>query len=128
MRRMSRAGRHRGARPAPCFRALGALLSAQERGIDPVCGGAPGAAQRLRHGCAGRAACGRGAAAPRRRRRAQVAKREWMESVRLVFDYFCERTLRSFVELRESSVVWNYKYADVEFGRLQARARARGLR
>ncbi len=52
-----------------------------------------------------------------------MAKREWMESVRLVFDYFCERTPRSFVELRESSVVWNYKYADVEFGRLQARAR-----
>ena len=44
-----------------------------------------------------------------------------MESVRLVFDYFCERTPRSFVESRESSVVWNYKYADVEFGRLQVR-------
>ena len=28
---------------------------------------------------------------------------------------------RSFVELRMTSVVWNYKYADVEFGRLQAR-------
>ena len=28
---------------------------------------------------------------------------------------------RSFVELRKTSVVWNYKYADVEFGRLQAR-------
>lgn len=56
--------------------------------------------------------------------RAQVAKREWMESVRLVFDYFCERTPRSFVESRESSVVWNYKYADVEFGRLQVRVRA----
>ena len=55
--------------------------------------------------------------------RAQVAKREWMESVRLVFDYFCERTPRSFVETRDSSVVWNYKYADVEFGRLQARMR-----
>lgn len=44
-----------------------------------------------------------------------------MESVQLVFDYFCERTPRSFVELRHTSVVWNYKYADVEFGRLQAR-------
>ena len=31
--------------------------------------------------------------------------------------YMC----RSFVELRKTSVVWNYKYADVEFGRLQAR-------
>ena len=46
-----------------------------------------------------------------------------MESVRLVFDYFCERTPRSFVETRDSSVVWNYKYADVEFGRLQVRMR-----
>lgn len=34
-----------------------------------------------------------------------------MESVQLVFDYFCERTPRSFVEARETSVVWNYKYA-----------------
>lgn len=51
----------------------------------------------------------------------QVSKKDWMESVQLVFDYFCERTPRSFVELRETSVVWNYKYADVEFGRLQAR-------
>lgn len=25
------------------------------------------------------------------------------------------------MELRKTSVVWNYKYADVEFGRLQAR-------
>lgn len=47
--------------------------------------------------------------------------KEWMESVQLVFDYFCERTPRSFVETRETSLVWNYKYADVEFGRLQAR-------
>jgi len=26
---------------------------------------------------------------------------------------------RSFVEARETSLVWNYKHADVEFGRLQ---------
>ncbi|CAK0785345.1 Trehalose-6-P synthase/phosphatase complex synthase subunit [Coccomyxa viridis] len=51
----------------------------------------------------------------------EVSKKDWMESVQLVFDYFCERTPRSFVELRKTSVVWNYKYADVEFGRLQAR-------
>ncbi|KAL0043722.1 hypothetical protein WJX82_000124 [Trebouxia sp. C0006] len=51
----------------------------------------------------------------------EVPKKEWMESVQLVFDYFCERTPRSFVEARETSVIWNYKYADVEFGRLQAR-------
>ena len=46
---------------------------------------------------------------------------EWVESVQLVFDYFCERTPRSYVEARETSLVWNYKYADVEFGRVQAR-------
>nr|AAD00829.1 SL-TPS/P [Selaginella lepidophylla] len=46
---------------------------------------------------------------------------DWLESVQLVFDYFCERTPRSFVETRETSLVWNYKYADVEFGRVQAR-------
>lgn len=46
---------------------------------------------------------------------------EWMESVKLVFDYFSERTPRSYVEVRETSLVWNFKYADVEFGRVQAR-------
>ncbi|KAL4855450.1 hypothetical protein ACK3TF_003986 [Chlorella vulgaris] len=46
---------------------------------------------------------------------------EWKESVQLVFEYFCERTPRSFVEQRGTSLVWNYKYADVEFGRIQAR-------
>jgi trehalose 6-phosphate synthase/phosphatase len=44
-----------------------------------------------------------------------------MESVTMVLDYFCERTPRSFVEARETSVVWNFKHADMEFGRLQAR-------
>ncbi|GAX74440.1 hypothetical protein CEUSTIGMA_g1889.t1 [Chlamydomonas eustigma] len=47
--------------------------------------------------------------------------RDWMEAVQLVLDYFCERTPRSFVETRETSLVWNYKYADMEFGRTQAR-------
>eukprot|EP00240_Pyramimonas_obovata_P000164 CAMPEP_0118931200 /NCGR_PEP_ID=MMETSP1169-20130426/7621_1 /TAXON_ID=36882 /ORGANISM="Pyramimonas obovata, Strain CCMP722" /LENGTH=1226 /DNA_ID=CAMNT_0006873671 /DNA_START=433 /DNA_END=4113 /DNA_ORIENTATION=- len=46
---------------------------------------------------------------------------DWLESVQLVFDYFCERTPRSFVETRETSLVWNYKYADPEFGMIQAR-------
>ena len=45
----------------------------------------------------------------------------WAASVQLVFDYFCERTPRSFVESRETSLVWNYQYADVEFGRNQAK-------
>ncbi|CAL1366843.1 unnamed protein product [Linum trigynum] len=46
---------------------------------------------------------------------------EWVDSVKQVFEYFMERTLRSHYELRDTSLVWNYKYADVEFGRLQAR-------
>lgn len=50
-----------------------------------------------------------------------VQRKEWMDSVGLVFDYFRERTPRSFVEAREASIVWNYRSADIEFGRLQAR-------
>ncbi|CAI0409282.1 unnamed protein product [Linum tenue] len=46
---------------------------------------------------------------------------EWVDSVKQVFEYFTERTPRSHIELRDTSLVWNYKYADVEFGRLQAR-------
>eukprot|EP00899_Mesostigma_viride_P018962 jgi/Mesvir1/27067/Mv20760-RA.1 len=46
---------------------------------------------------------------------------EWKESVQLVMDYFCDRTPRSFLQERETSLVWNYRNADVEFGRLQAR-------
>uniref|UniRef100_A0A7N0RES1 alpha,alpha-trehalose-phosphate synthase (UDP-forming) n=1 Tax=Kalanchoe fedtschenkoi TaxID=63787 RepID=A0A7N0RES1_KALFE len=46
---------------------------------------------------------------------------DWVDSVKHVFEYFTERTPRSHFEVRETSVVWNYKYADIEFGRLQAR-------
>ncbi|KAF2931664.1 alpha,alpha-trehalose-phosphate synthase [UDP-forming] 1 [Oryza sativa Japonica Group] len=46
---------------------------------------------------------------------------DWVDSVKNVFEYFTERTPRSHFEHRETSFVWNYKYADVEFGRLQAR-------
>uniref|UniRef100_A0A2P2MBP6 Trehalose-6-phosphate synthase-1 n=2 Tax=Rhizophora mucronata TaxID=61149 RepID=A0A2P2MBP6_RHIMU len=46
---------------------------------------------------------------------------EWADSVKHVFDYFRERTPRSHFEQRETSLVWNYKYADAEFGKLQAR-------
>ncbi|XP_057465085.1 alpha,alpha-trehalose-phosphate synthase [UDP-forming] 1-like isoform X1 [Actinidia eriantha] len=46
---------------------------------------------------------------------------DWVDSVKHVFEYFTERTPRSHFELRETSLSWNYKYADVEFGRLQAR-------
>ncbi|XP_038998490.1 alpha,alpha-trehalose-phosphate synthase [UDP-forming] 1-like isoform X2 [Hibiscus syriacus] len=46
---------------------------------------------------------------------------EWVDSVKHVFEYFRDRTPRSHFDFRETSLVWNYKYADVEFGRLQAR-------
>ncbi|XVE88288.1 hypothetical protein DITRI_Ditri19aG0057700 [Diplodiscus trichospermus] len=46
---------------------------------------------------------------------------DWVDSVKHVFEYFTVRTPRSHFQLRETSVLWNYKYADVEFGRLQAR-------
>ncbi|GMY33479.1 alpha,alpha-trehalose-phosphate synthase [UDP-forming] 1-like [Fagus crenata] len=46
---------------------------------------------------------------------------EWVDSVKHVLEYFTERTPRSHFEPRDTSLVWNYKYADVEFGRLQAR-------
>ncbi|KAL5716529.1 Trehalose-6-P synthase/phosphatase complex synthase subunit [Ranunculus cassubicifolius] len=46
---------------------------------------------------------------------------DWVDSVKHVFEYFTERTPRSHYELRETSLVWNYKYADADFGRLQAR-------
>ncbi|KAL4562176.1 hypothetical protein LXL04_034370 [Taraxacum kok-saghyz] len=46
---------------------------------------------------------------------------DWLDSVKHVFEYFTERTPRSQFELRETSLVWNYKYADIEFGRLQAK-------
>ncbi|MED6171675.1 threalose-6-phosphate phosphatase [Stylosanthes scabra] len=46
---------------------------------------------------------------------------EWVDSVKHVFEYFRDRTPRSRFEEREASLVWNYKHADVEFGRVQAR-------
>ncbi|XWS19763.1 hypothetical protein CRYUN_Cryun31cG0045000 [Craigia yunnanensis] len=51
----------------------------------------------------------------------EILNMEWVDSVKHVFEYFTERTPRSHFELRETSLIWNYKYADVEFGRLQAR-------
>lgn len=46
---------------------------------------------------------------------------EWVDSVKHVFEYFTDRTPGSHFETRETSLVWNYKYTDIEFGRLQAR-------
>ncbi|KAG7591950.1 Alpha-alpha-trehalose-phosphate synthase [Arabidopsis thaliana x Arabidopsis arenosa] len=46
---------------------------------------------------------------------------DWVDSVKNVFNYFTDRTPRSFVKSSETSLVWNYEFADVEFGRAQAR-------
>ncbi|KAL3643574.1 Trehalose-6-P synthase/phosphatase complex synthase subunit [Castilleja foliolosa] len=46
---------------------------------------------------------------------------DWVDSVKHVFEYFTERTPRSHFEPHETSLVWNYKYADVEFGKLQSK-------
>ncbi|KAM3012104.1 hypothetical protein FF2_030729 [Malus domestica] len=46
---------------------------------------------------------------------------EWVGSARQVFVYFTERAPRSHFKQRGTSLVWNYKYADVDFRRLQAR-------
>ncbi|XP_054812417.1 alpha,alpha-trehalose-phosphate synthase [UDP-forming] 1-like [Prosopis cineraria] len=51
----------------------------------------------------------------------ELLNMEWVDSVKHVIEYFTERTPRSHFEERATSIVWNYKYADVEFGRLQAR-------
>lgn len=45
---------------------------------------------------------------------------DWMEQTKKVFAFFAERTPRSYVDVRETSLVWNYKYADVDFGKAQA--------
>ncbi|KAI9120818.1 hypothetical protein K1719_007851 [Acacia pycnantha] len=51
----------------------------------------------------------------------EILNMDWVHSVQQVFEYFTERTPRTHFDLRETSIIWNYKYADVEFGRLQAR-------
>ncbi|CAH2037260.1 unnamed protein product [Thlaspi arvense] len=46
---------------------------------------------------------------------------DWIDAAKNVFKYFTDRTPRSFFETRETWLVWNYEYADAEFGRAQAR-------
>ncbi|CAH2037263.1 unnamed protein product [Thlaspi arvense] len=46
---------------------------------------------------------------------------DWVDGAKNVFNYFTDRTPRSFFEASETSLVWNYEYADAEFGRAQAR-------
>ncbi|KAL3596608.1 hypothetical protein D5086_008245 [Populus alba] len=46
---------------------------------------------------------------------------DWVDSVKHVFEYFTERTPGSHFELRETSLVWKYKYAESHFGKLQSK-------
>ncbi|CAK7350328.1 unnamed protein product [Dovyalis caffra] len=46
---------------------------------------------------------------------------DWVDSVKHVFEYFTERTPGSHFEVRETSLVWNYKYAESHFGKLQSK-------
>ncbi|XP_010480504.1 PREDICTED: probable alpha,alpha-trehalose-phosphate synthase [UDP-forming] 2 [Camelina sativa] len=46
---------------------------------------------------------------------------DWVDGARNVFQYFTDRTPRSFFKASGTSLVWNYEHADVEFGRAQAR-------
>uniref|UniRef100_A0ACD5ZMC6 Uncharacterized protein n=1 Tax=Avena sativa TaxID=4498 RepID=A0ACD5ZMC6_AVESA len=52
----------------------------------------------------------------------------WSNSVKNVFEYFRKRTPGSYSEERETSVCWNYKHADVETGRNQAKDLLQQLR
>lgn len=45
----------------------------------------------------------------------------WMDPVADVFNYFSERTPGAVVERRETSVVFNFRNVELEYGRLQAR-------
>ncbi|KAF9589773.1 hypothetical protein IFM89_028682 [Coptis chinensis] len=45
----------------------------------------------------------------------------WNDKVKLVFDYFSERTPEARYKIRQNSLVWIYKHLDDGFGRVQAR-------
>ncbi|CAN8312348.1 unnamed protein product [Cochlearia groenlandica] len=53
---------------------------------------------------------------------------DWLDGAKNVFEYFTNRTPRSFFEASETSLLWNYEYSDVEFGRAQARDMLQHLR
>ncbi|VVA91594.1 unnamed protein product [Arabis nemorensis] len=46
---------------------------------------------------------------------------DWVDDAKNVFKYFTDLTPRSFFEASENSLVWNYEFADAEFGKAQAR-------
>ncbi|WOL11113.1 alpha,alpha-trehalose-phosphate synthase [Canna indica] len=46
---------------------------------------------------------------------------DWAVSAVPVFELFTRRTPRSYYDHRDTSIVWDYKHADLHFGMLQAR-------
>ena len=46
---------------------------------------------------------------------------DWIESVRDIMNNYTAKTEGSFIEDRESMIIWNFKDSDPEFGRWQSR-------
>ena len=44
----------------------------------------------------------------------EMSQLDWLESVEVVFEYFAS-TPRSYVEIRETSLLWSYKYSDPDY-------------
>lgn len=45
----------------------------------------------------------------------------WINQVRLLMMAYKNKTEGSFIEEKESSIIWNYKNTDFEFGQMQAK-------
>ena len=44
-----------------------------------------------------------------------------MNQVRLIMNRYVDKTEGSYIEEKESTIMWNYKNTDLEFGQMQAR-------
>lgn len=51
----------------------------------------------------------------------EVEDFEWINQVRLLMIAYKEKTDGSYIEEKESSIIWNYKNTDLEFGQMQAK-------
>lgn len=46
---------------------------------------------------------------------------QWIQQVRLIMLGYKSKTEGSQIEMKETSIIWNYKNCDLEFGQMQAR-------
>lgn len=46
---------------------------------------------------------------------------EWMNQVKMIMQQYVNKTEGSFIEEKQSSIIWNYKNTDIDFGTLQAK-------